>query len=167
VAQFRDVLVELARLKANSVVRDYAIAGSVAFSLWDEPVATQDLDVIVVLAGTVDRLDPLRPLLDWFERERRPIDGPHVVIAGVPVQFLVAWSPLVEEAVAAAKDVSYDPSDPESPTVRLVTPTYLVAMWQADEAANTARRRERAARLREAGLVDESLLTGLLSKTRK
>jgi hypothetical protein len=155
-AQFRDVLLELGRLKTTGIIRDYAIAGSVAFSLWDEPVATQDLDVIVTLPGEVHPLDPLRPLLDWFNREGRPLQGQHVVIAGVPVQFLVAWSPLTEQAVAAAKDVAYDPSDPDSPAVRLVTPTYLVAMWQADEGA---------ARLREAGLVDEVLLTELLSRT--
>ena len=86
-----------------------------------------------------------------------------MVVAGVPVQLLVAWSPLVEEAVATAAETAYDPGDPGSPAVRLIRPTYLVAMWQADSAADSPRRRERAARLREAGLVDETLLVALLS----
>jgi hypothetical protein len=81
----------------------------------------------------------------------------------VPVQFLIAWSPLVRAAVAAAAETAYDPADPASPTIRLIRPTYLVAMWQTDQGAATPRRRERMARLREAGLVDEVLLAALLS----
>lgn len=165
-AQFRDVLLTLNRLKAEGVIRDYAVGGAVAVSLWDEPIATQDLDVIVTVEGASHPLDPLRPLLDWFTRQGHTLQGEHVVIAGVPVQFLIAWSRLVEDAVAAAAETPYDPSDPGSLTIRLIKPTYLVAMWQADRGADTARRRERAARLREAGLVDEALLKALLSRSK-
>lgn len=166
VGQFRDVLLLLSRLKTEGVIHDYAIGGAVAVSLWTEPVATQDLDVIVTIAGDPHPLDPLRPLLDWFNQQGHAFEGEHVFIAGVPVQFLVAWSPLVREAVAAAADAVYDPADPQSPTIRLIQPTYLVAMWQSDQGADTSHRRERAARLREAGLVDDALLAELLSRTK-
>lgn len=165
VGQFRDVLLLLSRLKAEGVIHDYAIGGAVAVGLWTEPVATQDLDVIVTIAGDAHPLDPLRPLLDWFNQQGQAFVGEHVLIAGVPVQFLVAWSPLVLDAVATAEEAVYDPTDPQSPTIRLIQPTYLVAMWQADQGADSPRRRERAAHLREAGLVDDTLLTALLSKT--
>ena len=164
--QFRDVLLLLSRLKAEGVILDYAVGGAVAASLWAEPVATQDLDVIVTIAGDVHPLHPLRPLLDWFNQHGHTLEGEHVLIAGVPVQFLVAWSPLVLEAVATAAEAVYDPADPQSPTIRLIQPTYLVAMWQSDRGADTPRRRERAARLRETGLVDDTLLTELLSRTK-
>ncbi|MDO8681666.1 MAG: hypothetical protein Q7R30_24415 [Acidobacteriota bacterium] len=164
--QFRDVLLLLSRLKSDGVIHDYAIGGAVAVSLWAEPVATQDLDVIVTIAGDAHPLDPLRPLLDWFNQHGQRFEGEHVLIAGVPVQFLLAWSSLVQEAVATASETVYDPADSESPTIRLIQPTYLVAMWQTDQGADTPRRRERAARLREAGLVDEALLTELVSRTR-
>lgn len=59
VGQFRDVLLLLSRLKAEGVIHDYAIGGAVAVSLWAEPVATQDLDVIVTIAGDAHPLDPL------------------------------------------------------------------------------------------------------------
>ena len=163
--QFRDVLILLSRLKAEGVIDDYAIGGAVAVGLWTEPVATQDLDVIVTIAGGAHRLDPLRPLLDWFNHQGHAFEGEHVLIAGVPVQFLLAWSPLVREAVATAAEVVYDPADSQSPAIRLIRPTYLVAMWQMDKGADTPRRRESAARLGEAGLVDETLLTDLLSRT--
>ena len=164
--QFRDVLLLLSRLKVEGVIHDYAVGGAVAVSLWAEPVATQDLDVIVTTSGAASPLDPLRPLLDWFTRHGQAFSGEHVLIAGVPVQFLVAWSPLVREAVATAAEAVYDPADPQSPTIRLIQPTYLVAMWQTDQGADTPRRRERAARLREADLVDDTLLTQLLSRTK-
>ena len=164
--QFRDVLLLLNRVRAEGVIHDYAIGGAVAVSLWAEPVATQDLDVIVTIPGDRHPLDPLRSLLDWFTQHGQAFAGEHVLIAGVPVQFLVAWSPLVREAVATAAEATYDPADPDSPTIRLIRPTYLVAMWQTDQGADTPRRRERAARLREAGLVDETLLTELVSRTR-
>jgi hypothetical protein len=166
VGQFRDVLLLLSRLKAEGVIHDYAIGGAVAVSLWAEPVATQDLDVIVTITDEAHPLDPLRPLLDWFTQHGYTFEGEHVLIAGVPVQFLVAWSPLVREAVATAAEPVYDPADPQSPTIRLIQPTYLVAMWQTDRGADTPRRRERVARLREAGLVDDALLTELISKTK-
>ena len=164
--QFRDVLLLLSRLKAEGVIHDYAIGGAVAVGLWTEPVATQDLDVIVTIAGDTHPLDPLRSLLDWFNQQGLALEGEHVLIAGVPVQFLVAWSPLVLEAVATAAEAVYDPADSQSPTIRLIQPTYLVAMWQSDHGADTPRRRESAARLREAGLVDETLLTELFSRTK-
>ena len=49
----------LRRLKAEDVIHDYAIGGAVAVSLWAEPVATQDPDVIVTIAGDAPPLDPL------------------------------------------------------------------------------------------------------------
>ena len=161
---FGDVLVVLARLKADGVVDDYAVGGAMAVSFWTEPVATQDLDVVVTFKTEQYPLDPLRPVFTWLDAQGFRLDGEHALIAGVPVQFLVAWSSLVEQAVEQAADVPYDPSDSASPVLRLIRPTFLVAMWQADPGADTPRRRERAAMLREAGLVDEELLGALLSK---
>jgi hypothetical protein len=160
---FADVLTVLARMRAEGIVEDYAIGGAMAVSFWTEPVATQDLDVIVTLSVESHPLDPLRNVLDWLKVNRFPLEHEHVLIAGVPVQFLVAWTPLVTEAVKTAQTVPYDPADPGGPELRLIAPTYLVAMWQLDKSADTARRRERAAMLREAGLVDEDLLAALRS----
>lgn len=161
---FGDVLVVLARLKTDAIVEDYAVGEAMAVSFWTEPVATQDLDVVVTFRAEQHPLDPLRPVFNWLDAQGFRLDGEHAMIAGVPVQFLVAWNSIVEQAVEQAADVPYDPSDPASPVLRLIRPTFLVAMWQGDPGADTPRRRERAAMLREAGLVDEKLLTALLSK---
>jgi hypothetical protein len=160
---FGDALAVLARMKAEGVVAEYAVGGAMAVSFWTEPIATQDLDVVVTLTGRTHSLDPLRGIFDWLQAQGFRLDGEHAIIAGVPVQFLVAWNALVTEAVIQASVVPYDPQDPDTPLLRLIAPTYLVAMWQLDKGADTPRRKERAAMLREAGLVDEHLLAALRS----
>jgi hypothetical protein len=164
VFHFADVLRLLERLKSDGVVADYAIAGAMAANFWDEAVATQDLDVVVVFAVPPAPLDPLRPILDRLPDTSYPRRGEHVEIAGVPVQFLPAWSPLVARAVRDAYEGPYDPDDAAAPHVRIMTPTHLAAIWQSDAGALTPRRQERIARFREAGLLDDELLARLLSE---
>ena len=162
--QFADVLRLLELLKTEGVVADYAIAGAMAANVWDEAVATQDLDVVVVFKTPPALLDPLRPIFERLPETTYPRRGEHIEIAGVPVQFLPAWSPLVIRAVQGAHDVPYDPEDSAAPRLRLMTPTYLAAIWQSDLGAMPPRRRERIARFREAGLLDDEELGRLLSE---
>jgi hypothetical protein len=161
VFHFADILRLLERLKDEGIVADYAIGGAMAANFWDEAVATQDLDVVVVFPAPVSPLDPLRPIFDRLPVTTYPRRGGHIEIAGVPVQFLPAWSPLAARAVREAHEGPYDPDDAAAPPLRVITPTHLTAMWQADGGALTPRRRERIARFREAGLVDETLLKEL------
>jgi hypothetical protein len=163
---FASVLRWLDGLVSDRVVEDYAITGAVAASIWDEATATQDLDVaIIVPAGQHSPLDPLRPVLDWLHAHDHVFDGEHVVVSGVPIQILPAWHPLITEAIRAAVDLPYgEASEGEAPTrMRLLTPTYLVASWRLP-GAQSARRAERAERLRAAGLVDETLLAALVAR---
>lgn len=164
-SQFADILRLLAQLKQEGIIADYAIAGAMAANFWDEAVATQDLDVVVIPEGSAAALDPLRPILDRLPDQSYPRRGEHIEIAGVPVQFLPAWNALVARAVREAHEGPYDPGDADAPRLRVMTPTHLAAIWQSDPAALTPRRRERIARLREAGLLDEDLLARLLSHT--
>lgn len=160
---FADILRLLERLKTDAVVADYAIAGAMAANFWDEAVATQDLDVVVVFDPPPAPLYPLRPIFDRLPDSIYPRRGEHVEIAGVPVQFLPAWSALVALAVHDAYEGPYDPADAATPRLRVMTPTHLAAIWQSDPGALTPRRRERIASFREAGLLDEALLGRLLS----
>jgi hypothetical protein len=154
----------LERLKTEGVVADYAIAGAMAANFWDEAVATQDLDVVVVFKTPASPLDPLRPIFDRLPDAAYPRRGEHIEIAGVPVQFLPAWSTLVARSVREAHEGPYDPDDTTAPPLRVMTPTHLAAIWQSDTGAMTPRRRERVARFREAGLLDEARLSRLLSE---
>jgi len=159
---FGDVLRLLERLKTEGVVVDYAIAGAMAANFWDEAVATQDLDVVVIVSESDSPLDPLRPIFDRLPEAAYPRRGEHIEIAGVPVQFLPAWNARVATAVRDAHEGPYDPEDGDGPRLRVMTPTHLAAIWLADASALTPRRRERIARFREAALIDEALLQRLL-----
>lgn len=162
---FAGVLRWLDGLKRGRVVTDYAITGAVAASIWGEAVATQDLDVAVIIEpGVHSPLDPLRPVLNWASEHGFDLQGEHIVVHGVPVQLLPSSHPLIEEAIQHAVDVPYDTAE-GAPMMRLVNPTCLVASWRIP-GAHTARGAERAARLQDAGLLDEALLADLVTRYR-
>lgn len=165
VDSFASILRWLDGVVSAGVIEDYAITGAVAASIWDEATATQDLDVAVIVAqGGHSALDPLRPVLAWLDEQGYQFEGEHVVVSGVPVQLLPAWHPLIEDAIRAAVDIPYrgDGIEPGA-RMRLVAPTYLVASWRLP-GAQSARRAERAQRLRDAGVVDEALLAELMAR---
>jgi len=79
----------------------------------------------------------------------------HVMIHSVPVQFLPAHNPLVEQAIRHARELEY-----EGVKVRVIDPEHLVALALQ---AGGARRRERAWQLFEAGQIDRDRLRTLLT----
>src|SRR5947209_918173 len=86
-------------LKAAGLVKDYAVAGAMAAVFWTEAITTFDLDVLVLLptSPTSTILD-LGPIYGWAAERGYPFEGEHIVMGGVPVQF-VAAGPLGEEAI--------------------------------------------------------------------
>ena len=156
---FLEVIRTIETMQADGVITQYAVGGAVAFIVWDEPVATSDLDVLVLIAQETSALDPLRPVFDWLSSQGVRLEGEHAIIAGVAVQFLPAWNPLVVEAVQEAATVPYDGA-----ALRVVRPAYLVASWRMEPSANTFRRRERAARLLDAGLVTDEEIDALIKR---
>lgn len=48
VGEFSDAIRALEAMRADGVFSDYALGGAVAFVIWDEPIATQDLDVVII-----------------------------------------------------------------------------------------------------------------------
>ena len=78
----------------------------------------------------------------------------HILVHGVPVQFLPAHNALAEAAVATARTLDY------GVPVRVIDPEHLVALaFQA----GGHRRRERAWQILEVGVVDRQRLRALLS----
>jgi hypothetical protein len=134
---FERALGALNDLKGDGVVSEYAVAGALALLFWSEPIPTYDLDVLVFLPETSG-----------------PIKG-HIIVEGLPVQFVPAHSPLADEAIETAAELTYGDT-----RVRVVRPEYLIALYHEGSAA-TAKRRERAAALRESGKIDERLLRDL------
>lgn len=114
-------------------------------------------DVFVALPPErADTLSPLSDIYAWTARQPFAVDAEHVMIYGVPVQFLPAYNDLVEEAIATARAHDYD-----GVRVQVVGPEHLVALALQ---AGGGRRRERGWQLLESGEVDRDRLRAVLAK---
>lgn len=157
-ASFAQTLRELNKLKQAAIVEDYAVAGAMALVFWTEPVPTYDLDVLVFLPEQETALVSLGGLYEWAAARGYPAVAEHVIIEGVPVQFLPAHDELADEAIETAAMLDY-----EGVPVRVVRPEYLVALY-LEPSARTAKRRERAAALLEAPGTNRDLVERLIQR---
>ena len=150
-----DVFRELNALKARGLVRDYALGGATAVLFYAEPTRTYDVDVFLLLPPDPgSSLVSLEALYAWARSEGFETEAEHIMVHGVPVQFIPAHNLLAEESVAGARVLEYD-----GVPVRVVDPEHRAALaFQA----GGARRRERAWQLIETGGVDRDQLRTLL-----
>lgn len=155
---FRAALAVLRQLKTEGVIEDYAVAGAMALVFWTEPVATYDLDVLVWLPKTEAAIVSLGPLYEWLSARGYSVDSEHVIVHGVPIQFLPAHNTLADEAISDAADLDYD-----GVSVRVVRPEHLIALY-LEPYASTQKRRERAAALAELPTLDRQKLDDVLAR---
>jgi len=152
-----DVFSALNRLRDAGVVEDYAVGGATAVLFYAEPARTYDVDVFaIVRAADEHQLAPLAGIYDWARAQGYPTDSEHILIEGVPVQFLPTYTPLVEESVREARVLTYD-----TVPVRVVGPEHLIGLALQ---AGGSKRRERAYQLLESGNVDPVKLRDLLTR---
>ncbi len=155
---FADTLRALNTMKAEGVVEEYAVAGAMAIVFWTEPVPTFDLDVLVLLPSAKGALVSLDGVYRWAESRGYAAEEEHIIIEGLPTQFVPSPGPLANEAIASAVDMEY-----EAVIVRVVRPEYLIALYLQPE-ARTAKRRERAAMLLELPSLDRGLVDEILGR---
>jgi len=157
-SSFSGVISAINDLRDQGLIHDYAIFGAIAQMFWDEAVPTFDLDVLVLLGAVDHILAPLGPIYRWAAERGYSVEAEHISINGVPVQFVPAPDSLAEEAVntAVVREL-------EGVPMRVVRPEYLIALW-LQPPANSYRRKERAAKLRESVQLDESLLADLMAR---
>ena len=112
----------LNELEAEGCLGRYAIGGAMGSLFYADPVTTFDLDIFVVLPKAENGLLTLEPLYEALRR-RGHVPGEHVMIEGVPVQFLPAYNPLLEEALAQAR-----PDEVEGVPTRILKVEHLIAI---------------------------------------
>ena len=145
----------LNELERGGVLDRYAIGGAMGATFYVEPLLTFDLDIFVVLPQSGNLLS-LALLYDGLRARGYAEEGECVLIEGVPVQFLPAYNLLLEEALAEAREISYE----EVPT-RVVRAEHLIAIC-----LHTGRDkdRDRVRILREQAELDMIYLAGILRR---
>lgn len=95
----KKTLKKINELVENNIIERYTIAGGMAQFYYIEPSVTYDLDLIVHIPGEENILNPLSPIYHWANENGYKTENEHVLIEGIPVQFLLAYNKLVEEAL--------------------------------------------------------------------
>lgn len=99
------------QLLEKDIIKRYAIGGGIACLFYVEPTMTYDLDVMVILSSEENPLTPLRPIYDWAKNENFELREEHIVIEGIPVQFLPVYNELIKEAVLNSVQVDFNGVD--------------------------------------------------------
>ena len=148
----------LNQMVADRVIADYAIGGAIAATFWSEPVTTYDLDVFVVLPESEMRkiVLTLDKLYGYLKARGYRAHAEHVLIEGIPVQFLPVYDDLIAEAVAQAAKTKYGAA--EAKVVRL---EYLLAIMVS---VGRPKDRARIAHVLETAEPNRKRLRGVLDR---
>lgn len=116
-------LIVINDLKENGLIKDYAVGGGIAVVFYIEPILTYDLDIFFIPAGENDGLLVLSSLYDYLKKQGYTPEKEHILIEGIPVQFLPVYNDLIEEAVKKAEYTSY-----KDTKIKVVKAEYLIAI---------------------------------------
>lgn len=141
-------------LKEKKMIRDFAIGGGVAVLYYTEPILTYDLDIFFI--PVEERLDVLSPIYEYLKKKGYQPQGEHVLIEGVPVQFIPVYNELVQAAVQNSIRANYGRIK-----TQVVSLEYLVAIMLQ---VNRAKDRERIIKIFEETDVNLKVLGGILKK---
>lgn len=144
-------------LEETGIIGKYAIGGAIGVIFYAEPTATYDLDIFCILGESEGGLINLGPLYAFLVGERGyPVEGEHIVIEGIPVQFLPPGTNLVREALENAAELQFD----GVPT-RVFKYEYLLAIM-----AETGRAKDktRINQVLESAEPDLDLLNNILAR---
>ena|SRR3989338_1329026 len=153
----KETLKVLNSLKDRALIDDYAIGGGIAAIFYTEPIFTYDLDIFVIVRPEPKgEIISLVSIYDYLVSKGYTWKGEHIVIEGLPVQFIPAESGIEKEAVDNARDVNYS-----GVKTRILSAEYLIAI-----ALKVGRRKdfEKVTRLFDQSKIDKSALEKILKK---
>lgn len=153
----RQTLKVINELKDKGLINDYAIGGGIAALFYIEPFLTYDLDVFIISVERADEknLILLSPIFDYLKSKGYFWKGEHIIMEGVPVQFIPA-DELEKEAVENAKVMEY-----EGIKAKVITPEYLIVILLR---AGRKKDIEKIEKLLEQTDIDRTKLEEILNK---
>lgn len=146
----------LNELEREGVMSRYAIGGAVGAIFYMEPFLTYDLDVFILLPQTDSGLLTLSPIYEALRKRGYEEEKECVLIEGMPVQFLPAYNPLLEDALQEARTTRYAETD-----TRVLRPEYLVAIMVQ---TGRDKDRQRFSTFMQEAELDQKYLTTVLQK---
>ena len=146
----------LNELEREGVISRYAIGGAVGAIFYMEPFLTYDLDVFVLLPQTAGGLLTLSPIYEEMNRRGYVEEAECVLIEGMPVQFLPAYNPLLEEALAEARETRYADT-----VTRVLRPEHLAAIMVQ---TGRDKDRQRFSTFMQEAELDADYLRGVLER---
>lgn len=151
----RRTLKVINELKEKGFFKDYAIGGGIATLFYVEPFFTYDLDIFIVVESPSETIIDLSPMFDYLRAKGYEWKGEHIIIEGVPVQFICA-DELEREAVENALATEY-----EGVPTKVLAPEHLVALF-----LRVGRKKdlEKVARLLEMADIDREKLEFILKR---
>ena len=141
-------------LKEQKVFKDYSIGGGIAALYYIEPLLTYDLDIFFI--PLEERIDVLAPIYDYLKEKGFKAKKEHVLIEGVPVQFIPVYNELVKEAVQNSAEVKYGRIK-----TRILGLEYLVAVMLQ---TYRAKDRERLVKVFDEAKTESKLLKQILKR---
>ena len=153
----KETLKVINELQEKGLIKDYAIGGGIAALFYIEPFLTYDLDVFIIPVENENQkgLILLSPIFDYLNSSGYSWRGEHIIIEGVPVQFIPADA-LEKEAVENAKGIEYD-----GIKTRVIAPEYLIVILLR---AGRKKDIEKIERLLEQTAIDRERLEKILNK---
>lgn len=110
-------------LKRRRLIRDYVIGGGIAVLYYVEPILTYDLDIFFVPKEEGTEIMILSPIYQFLKAKGYSVDKEHIIIEGIPVQFLPVYNELIKEAFEHAVETKY-----KKAKTKVFQPEYLVAI---------------------------------------
>jgi hypothetical protein len=145
-------------LENEGLIKRYVIGGGIAVLFYAEPILTYDLDVFCLLPTDNGGVITLSPIYEYLQNKGYRVQGEHIDIEGIPVQFIPAYNELVEEALEEAIEVKY-----KRVRTRIVRLEHLVAIMLQ---TYRPKDRERIIVLLDETQVDSIYLENILKRHR-
>ncbi len=117
---FEGAIRELNKLKRSGVMRDFALIGSVAATVYTEPMFTEDADIIVLVDTDEEYIDVFRKVGEAAQGK----SGMHYIFDDVPIQLRPTTTlPLYRDTLDKARTTRIG-----NVPAQVATPEHLVVM---------------------------------------
>lgn len=144
------------RLVEAGLIKNYAVGGGIAAMFYMEPELTFDVDVFIIAEGRKEKgIVDLSPVYEFLKKEGYTWEGEHIIVEGVPVQFIYA-DELESEAIENAREITY-----EGEKTRIIDKEYLIAILAG---VGRAKDRERIHKMLVQSAINREKLDSIIAR---